>query len=105
MAEMQEVDPVDAKAMIDAGEADLVDVREQPEWDQARIPGSTLLPLSTFTPETPVGSDGRKLILLCAVGARSAKLGHYLAANGRDEVYNLTGGIKAWAELGLPVEM
>lgn len=105
MAEMQEIDPFAAKALIDAGDADLVDVRERHEWDQARIPGATLLPLSTFSAETTVGDANRVLILQCASGARSAQLGHYLAGQGREQVFNLSGGIKAWHEAGLPVDV
>jgi rhodanese-related sulfurtransferase len=105
MAEVKEIDAATVKAWIDAGEAVLVDVREREEFDQARIPGATLVPMSSFDPADLPRSEGRKLVFHCAVGQRSHSVAEYVLNEGVvDEAYNMTGGIQAWAAAGLPVE-
>jgi len=47
MNQTPEIDIHEAKKRIDAGDL-LLDVREQDEYDEAHIPGSTLIPLSEF---------------------------------------------------------
>jgi rhodanese-related sulfurtransferase len=98
-----EVDAVTAKAWLDAGEAVLIDVREMPEYQRAHIAGAMLVPLSAFDPRR-IPQDGTKVVLQCAVGARSANACAYLQAQGFKDLYNLAGGINAWSAIGLPVE-
>ena len=50
MANLTEVDANEAKALLDSGDAVLVDCREQQEWDSLHIPGAKLVPFSSFDP-------------------------------------------------------
>jgi rhodanese-related sulfurtransferase len=40
----------------------------------------------------------RPIVVMCHGGARSMKVGNFLAQNGFDHVASLEGGIRAWAE-------
>lgn len=80
------------------GHAALVDVREKWEFEQDRIPGSVNMPLSKFDPAGLPDLDGRRLVLVCAVGRRSAQAAGILLASGFDEVVHLRGGLLAWDE-------
>jgi len=97
--------PADVKTWIDDGAAVLIDVREDQELLQAKIPGAIHLPLSRFDPNNLPDTGGKRVAFLCAHGIRSQQVGQYLVANGLlDEAYNVTGGIVAWAQAGLPYE-
>ena len=92
----------EARTRIEKG-AVLVDVRETNEYTEIRIPGSRLLPLSTFAERFEELPKDKPLVMQCRSGARSAKAAEYLLANGYTDVSNLTGGILAWDEARLPV--
>ncbi|MCC7017630.1 MAG: rhodanese-like domain-containing protein [Rhodospirillales bacterium] len=98
-----EADPATVKSWLDAGEAVLIDVREAPESQRAHIAGAMLVPLSAFDPRR-IPQEGVKVVLHCAVGARSASACAYLQGQGFENLYNLSGGIQAWAAAGLPIE-
>ena len=76
----------------------LVDVREEWEWDISRIPGAKLMPLSTF-PEAAASLDrDRDTVLYCKVGVRSLHAAEELADLGFTRLTNLSGGIIRWSE-------
>ena len=105
MAEFTEVPPATVQRWIGDGEAVLVDVREADEWAQARLKESVHAPMSAFDPELIPIDTGKKVVFICARGARSEKVGRYVVAQGiLTEAYNLAGGLIAWAEAGLPLE-
>lgn len=97
---------LEAAARLDA-ETDprplLVDVRERNEFGLLRVPGSVLMPLSTFATTYEQLPAGQPLLLLCAVGARSARATDFLRANGYTDATNVAGGISAWNAAGLTV--
>ena len=77
----------------------ILDVREQGEWDQAHVPGSRHIPLMDVPARLDeVPRDGQVLVV-CAVGARSARAAEYLAQQGIDAV-NLDGGLVEWQAAG-----
>lgn len=81
----------------------LVDVREPSEFGMLRVPGAVLLPLSTFTTRFEELPRDRPLLIMCAVGGRSARATDFLVANGYPDAVNVAGGITAWQGAGLPV--
>lgn len=81
----------------------LIDVREQAEWDQARLPQALLLPLSSFDPLAIPDANGKPTVIMCRSGRRSADATQVAMMTGRTPVYNLTGGILAWQAAGLPM--
>ena len=69
----RDISPAALAAMVNAGEALVVDVREPHEFAAGHIPGALNLPLSTFAPSQPPDPAGRALVLNCAAGGRSAR--------------------------------
>lgn len=105
MSGLKEISAETAKEWVDAGDAVLLDVREDPELMQARIEGAVHNPMSSFDFDNLPGGDDKKLIVLCAHGMRSYQVADYLLREGKvDEVYSMEGGIVAWAGAGLPVD-
>ncbi len=97
---LPEIDAATARSWLDAREAVLLDVREANEFEFENVPGSLLLPLSFLDAETFPPITDRKLVVMCAVGKRSAAAQKQLAASGIPNLYNLTGGIDAWKQAG-----
>ncbi len=105
MPGMSEIPPATVYAWLEAGEAVAVDVREHEEIAQARLKDFIHLPMSAFDP-TQVPTDGtKKVVFVCARGQRSEQIGHYVVGSGiLAEAYNMSGGLIAWHEAGLPLE-
>ncbi|XP_062171790.1 rhodanese-like/PpiC domain-containing protein 12, chloroplastic [Alnus glutinosa] len=82
-------------------EAQLVDVREPEEVDQASVPGFQVLPLRQFGswgPEITTKLDPQKdTYVLCHHGLRSLQVAKWLQTQGFIKVYNVSGGIHAYA--------
>lgn len=97
----------EAKALLEVGDAVMIDVREQDEWDAARIEGTTLAPLSQM-PQAWDALDlpkDKTIIVQCKSGGRSGRVCEYVGPTAKDgqPVVNLTGGIMAWAQAGYPI--
>ncbi|KAK1184037.1 MBL fold metallo-hydrolase [Streptomyces sp. NBS 14/10] len=86
------------------GDAVLLDVREPEEWAAGHAPGAVLAPLSALTAGAPLpqGLQGRPLVVICRTGNRSRQAVELLVGRRVDAV-DVTGGMGAWAEAGLPV--
>jgi adenylyltransferase/sulfurtransferase len=100
-----EVSATDLAAMLaarDSGEREfeLVDVREPGERAVVSIPGARPLHLDRFRDGTAAAElpPGIPVVVLCKSGARSAEAAGLLAATGRSDVANLTGGVLAWVK-------
>lgn len=87
----------------------LVDVREQAERDvHGTIPGAVHIPRGMLEfcadPALPVHSEeldpGRRIVLFCAVGNRSALAALTLRTVGFPHVAHLQGGFQAWQQAG-----
>ena len=75
-------------------------MREPHEYQIARIPGATLIPLGQLGArygELPPASAGKEVIVMCRSGARSAKAVTQLKEHGI-EGKNLQGGVLAWSD-------
>ncbi len=80
----------------------LLDVRTPGEYFQARLKGGHLIPIDQLTRRLDEVPRHRPVLVYCAVGSRSMQVVNYLVRNGYPEVYNLNGGIYAWAARGYP---
>lgn len=74
----------------------LIDVREPWEFTYAHIPGSRLLPLQEVPARLEELDAGQPVVVICHYGIRSYQAGLFLQHAGY-EVFNLSGGIDAWA--------
>ena len=95
--------PQRVKEIVDAGEAQLVDVREPYEWEAGRIPGAVHIELERLAGQADELDREKPVVFQCRMGRRSALATQAFRAAGFD-AYNMTGGIAAWAEAGLPLE-
>jgi rhodanese-related sulfurtransferase len=75
----------------------LLDVREPWEFEICRIQGSELLPLGTLGAKLQSIDCTRPVVFVCHHGARSLHAALALEQRGCPDVYNLTGGVDAWA--------
>ncbi|MGH8048961.1 MAG: molybdopterin-synthase adenylyltransferase MoeB [Chthoniobacterales bacterium] len=76
----------------------LLDVREQYEYDIARIPGSKLIPLGELHSRLSELDTADEIVIHCKSGYRSANALRELQAAGFGKVWNVEGGIAAWAD-------
>ena len=108
-AEVPSVAPEKAADELGTG-AVFVDVREPEEWQHGHIDGSVPAPrglLEFFAdPASPRHKDrldpGRRMIVVCASGARASLAALTLKTMGYSDVAILDGGLKGWNEAGLP---
>lgn len=75
----------------------LIDVREEREYEVARIEGASLKPLSQAQIWIEELDKEREIAFYCHSGSRSLSVAHYLSAHGFKNIINLRGGIDAWS--------
>jgi rhodanese-related sulfurtransferase/rubrerythrin len=73
-----------------------LDVRQPKEYEQGHIPGAKLIPVSDLTERLNEIDPKKKTVVYCAIGGRSRVAAQILAGKGFKDIYNLSGGIKAW---------
>ncbi|MGH2907228.1 MAG: rhodanese-like domain-containing protein [Solirubrobacterales bacterium] len=102
---MEQLSPQEAQRLIDEEGARLVDCREDYEWDEMRIPGAQLVPLSEYQADPESLEEAPLTIFQCATGNRSETAAAlYEGVYPQAKAYNLEGGIAAWAARGLPTD-
>ncbi len=74
----------------------LLDVRQPWEYEEDHIPGATLVPLGDLKEGTQSLDPAKPTLVYCAIGGRSRVAAQLLSGRGFQEVYNLSGGIKAY---------
>jgi adenylyltransferase/sulfurtransferase len=96
---MKEVTVQDLKNMMDNGaDFQLVDVREQNEYDFVNLDGD-LVPMSTIRENVEKIAKDKQVVVHCRSGKRSADVINFLEQNhGYNNLYNLVGGILAWSD-------
>lgn len=78
---------------IQAGEGEIIDVREQDEFDLIRMKNSKLIPMGEILDRLEEIDWNKKVVLICRTGSRSAHIAKKISVHGKD-VYNLEKGIK-----------
>lgn len=86
------------KQLRDAGDDHyLLDVREPHEQAICRIEGARLIPLGELEQRAAELPEGRRILVHCKSGGRSARAVTRLRELGFENVWNVSGGIIAWA--------
>ena len=75
----------------------LIDVREPHEWEIARIPDASLIPMGEVPSRISEIPQTGNVLVYCKVGARSAEVLKFLHQVGLTNTKHLAGGIDAWA--------
>lgn len=100
----REVSAQELAAMLGSESALVVDVREADEFAAGHIPGAINMPLSTFQPSRLPDPPGRKLVLTCLGGKRSAMALEKCSVAQAAVDTHLAGGFGAWKAAGLPIK-
>jgi rhodanese-related sulfurtransferase len=104
---IHEIDIEEYKRLRESGAAgQLVDVREDHEWEAAHAAGAVHLSKGTIERdiETTFPDKTTKLVLYCGGGYRSALATDNLQKMGYTNLLSLHGGWRAIEASGLPVE-
>ena len=81
----------------------LIDVRTDAEVARGKIPQGDAVPLHLIPLRLNELDKNATTVFYCQMGGRSAQAAAFAVANGFADVYNLQGGITAWAHAGLPI--
>jgi rhodanese-related sulfurtransferase len=76
----------------------LLDVREPWEYQTCHIEGSTLLPMNAISARAQELDPETETVVICHHGGRSYQVAMFLERNGFSKLYNLQGGVNAWAD-------
>ena len=91
---------------IQAGGAQLIDVRTGPEFRRSRIAGAVNVPITELPKRLPhLGLDSqRPVVAICLSAHRSIPAVRLLKAHGLHQARQLAGGMLSWWRAGLPTE-
>ncbi len=112
-ANVQTVPAAEAMKELQTNDVAFIDIRDLPELERdGKIPGAIHASRGMLEfyadPESPYHKDvfasGKKLLLYCASGGRSALAAQRLQEMGLSDVAHVSGGLKAWKEANGPVE-
>jgi len=99
------VSPLQATLMINREDAIVVDVREPNEFAAGHVPNARHIPMGQV--DKRLGEldkfKDKPVIVVCQTGNRSSSTCNALTKRGFEKVYNLSGGISAWEQAGMPV--
>ena len=116
LAVVREISPEEARALLDARDRagwHFIDVREADEWSAGRIPGARHFPrgflevradLEHPKRDAWLAERGRRLVLYCGGGNRSALAARTCHEMGFTNVVSLAEGFSGWLRRGYPVE-
>ena len=100
----QTIDPARLRELLAAvTPPQLVDVRTVAEVARGSIAGAQHIELATLPGRIAELDPAVPCVLFCQSGGRSAQACAYMAQRGFGQLYNLDGGVAAWARAGLPL--
>ncbi len=99
--------PQELTELIDAGTDMLIlDVRSQEEYDEGHLVGSVHIPHTELSDRLGEIIDYREtpVIVYCMLGGRAGRAEAVLEEAGFTDLYDLTGHMRVWLSLGLPLD-
>ena len=98
--------PTELRELLDTDSpCQLIDVRPYPDFAIGHIRGAQLMPLDEIPRRLDEIDRARPVVLVCRTGKRSAQARETLDAAGFDQASELAGGILAWQQAGLPLDI
>jgi len=97
--------PAEVTALINHGNALLVDVRGASDFEKGHIAGSKNVQMTQFDPENKQLASAKSLpvVMVCKVGQTASFAAKRLRKAGFTDVAVLEGGIQAWQAADLPL--
>ena len=88
-----------AEWLVDESRASplLLDVREPWEFELCQLAGSQNIPMHLVPMRCTEIDPDQEIVVICHHGSRSMQVAMFLEHRGFGTVYNLTGGVEAWA--------
>lgn len=86
--------------LADAGRSPpvLLDVREAWEIEQCSLPGIRHIPMQQVPEHVAAMDRDAETVVICHHGMRSMQVAMFLERQGFSAVFNLVGGVAAWAD-------
>jgi hydroxyacylglutathione hydrolase/adenylyltransferase/sulfurtransferase len=103
MSDEIDVSPDRVAELQRAGDVQLIDVREDYEWEAGRIAGARHVELGRVAAEAASIDRDHPVVFYCRVGSRSGMAADAFRSAGYD-AYSMAGGLVAWDQRGLPLE-
>lgn len=111
-AEVDTLTIEDAKELVGRDDVIFVDVRERQELEKGKVPGAVHAPRGLLEfhadPQSPYHkpelASGKRLVVYCGSGARSALAAKTLKEMGIERVANMMGGFSGWQQSDGPIE-
>ena len=104
MSLIQEIEVAELAELKENGETiRVIDIRQPAELNGGIIPGAEALPMHVIPLRINEFKRDEKLVMVCRSGARSAQACMFMQQQGYDNVFNLRGGMIAWARSGLEI--
>jgi rhodanese-related sulfurtransferase len=98
MAEVRALGAQELKTWREGGsDYVLLDVRQPEEIALASVPGAVEIPMREVQLRVREIPRGKPVVVMCHLGDRSSRIARFLVTDGYQEVYNLEGGIDAYA--------
>jgi rhodanese-related sulfurtransferase len=98
----EDITPEEAHKLLAEDAIVLIDVRESYEHEAGRIDGARHVEIPHLTAAAAELDAEQPIVFYCRSGGRSAMTTQAFRASGF-AAYNLTGGLLAWVEKGLPI--
>ncbi len=100
-----EISAEETQKQVANGDAVLIDVREESDWDEGHAAGALHLTRGVveLEIEEEIPDVHQPIICYCGGGSRSALTAESLQKMGYTNVRSLAGGMRAWKEAGLPI--
>jgi rhodanese-related sulfurtransferase len=98
--------PQDMVQRMNRDRAMVIDVCEPDEFARGHVIGAKNLPLGQLEDKLTqvVKNKSTQVVMVCQVGARSARAANIARKLGFENVHSLAGGLKAWQAASMPVE-
>ena len=105
LATLQQITVEALEQRVHAGDAQVLDVRREPEWQAGHLANAAWWPLDNFRVSPPEIDRDAALAVHCKGGYRSMIACSLLQRAGFRNVVNVIGGFDAWEQAKLPVEV
>ena len=93
-----DIEPIEVQKLLDAGKKiTILDVRNPPEYEIARIDGAILIPLPELQDRLGELDSRENIVVHCHHGPRSTRAVNLLRKFGFTKAKNLKGGIDQWS--------
>lgn len=104
MASFKEIDSVALHSLSSTENITLVDVRTDEETARGIIRGALHIPLHLLPLRVQELDGESPLVFYCHSGIRSAQACSFMANQGRENLFNLRGGVLGWGAAGFALE-